>query len=67
MEKENINIFSNPEKYVQEIIEKIRIPKENRKKFEGKSLASIFPTKFCDAGCAHCFFKSSKKIEKDPQ
>lgn len=67
MEKENINIFLNPEKYVQEIIEKIRIPKENRKKFEGKSLASIFPTKFCDAGCAHCFFKSSKKIEKDPQ
>lgn len=36
MEKENINIFSNPEKYVQEIIEKIRIPKENRKNLKGK-------------------------------
>ena len=56
-----------PEKYINEIIKEVRIQKEKRKKFEGKSLASIFPTKFCDAGCAHCFFKSDKKIEKYPQ
>lgn len=61
------NIFASPKNYLGEIIEKIRIPKEKRKKFEGKSLASIFPTKFCDAGCAHCFFKSGKAIKKVPQ
>lgn len=61
------NAFSDPYKYVKEIIEKVRLPKEKQKKFEGKSLASIFPTKFCDAGCAHCFFKSGKSIKKIPQ
>lgn len=61
------NIFSNPEIYLKEIIEKVSVPKEKRRKFEGKSLASIFPTKFCDAGCAHCFFKSGKTIRKSPQ
>lgn len=61
------NIFLNSKTYIQEIIENVKVPEEKRKKFEGKSLASIFPTKFCDAGCAHCFFKSSKRIEKVPQ
>ena len=54
------NIFIEPEKYIEEIIRKVRMPEEKRRVFEGKSLASIFPTKFCDAGCAHCFFKSDK-------
>ena len=61
------NIFLSPKTYIQEIIENVKVPKEKRKKFEGKSLASIFPTKFCDAGCEHCFFKSGKRIEKIPQ
>lgn len=59
------NIFSNPQNYIDEIIKNVKVPVERRKKFEGKSLASIFPTKFCDAGCAHCFFKSGKKTERD--
>ena len=61
------NIFSEPTKYINEIIQNVHIPKEEQKKFEGKSLASIFLTKFCDAGCSHCFFKSGKRIEKAPQ
>ncbi len=65
--KSNDNIFYTPEKYINEIIQNVRIPNKKRKKFEGKSLASIFLTKFCDAGCAHCFFKSGKDLKKDPQ
>ena len=68
MQNETVNnIFLNSKTYIQEIIECVKVPEEKRKKFEGKSLASIFPTKFCDAGCAHCFFKSGKKIKKIPQ
>lgn len=66
MKAEN-NIFLTPKKYIEEIIQKVRIPKEKRKQFIGKSLASIFPTKFCDAGCAHCFFKSGKSFKNEPQ
>lgn len=61
------NVFVQPRKFIDEIINNVKIPKEKRKKFEGKSLASIFPTKFCDAGCAHCFFKSDKKVKVFPQ
>ena len=56
------NIFNYPEKYIKEIVEKVRIPKEKRKKFPGKTMAFLFLTKFCDVECAHCFFKSRKNV-----
>lgn len=62
----NKNVFIEPEQYIKEIIRNVRMCKEKRKVFQGKSLASIFLTKFCDAGCSHCFFKSDKKVEKYP-
>lgn len=56
----HINVFDNPNYYISEITNKVRIREEFTKKFTGKSIASIFPTKFCDAGCPHCFFRSDK-------
>lgn len=50
------NIFEYPEHYIKEIVQKIRIPEEKRKKFPGKTMAFLFLTKFCDVECAHCFF-----------
>lgn len=61
------NLFSAPQPYIKQIIESVRVPEDKRKVFAGKSLASIFLTKFCDAGCAHCFFKSGKDRVVNPQ
>lgn len=55
-----INVFDNPMYYINEITSKVRINRKFAKEFTGKSIASIFPTKFCDAGCPHCFFRSDK-------
>lgn len=59
------NIFECPEQYIQEIVDKIRIPEEKRKKFPGKTMAFLFLTKFCDVECAHCFFKSRKNVNNE--
>lgn len=64
---DKINIFDNPKKYIHDIVENIKIEKTKQKVFDGKSLASIFLTKFCDAGCKHCFFKSKKKVIRFPE
>lgn len=55
------NIFNKPLNYISEITNNLTIPIENRKKFEGKSMAFVFLTKFCDVECAHCFFRSKKR------
>lgn len=52
------NCFETPQTYISEVITNVRIPTDKRRKFLGKSLASVFLTKFCKSGCAHCFFKS---------
>lgn len=57
------NIFDDPEKYIKEIVEKVRIPENKRKIFSGKTMAFLFLTKFCDVECAHCFFKSRKNVD----
>lgn len=61
------NIFDNPMHYINEITDKVRINQKFAKQFTGKSIASIFPTKFCDAGCPHCFFRSDKDRLAIPQ
>lgn len=63
----NNNVFDTPKIYIDEIIEKVKIPTDKRKQFSGKSIASVFFTKFCGAGCSHCFFKSGKKTYEKPQ
>lgn len=61
------NVFANPGKYIEEIIQKVRIPNVKRKKIAGKGIASIFLTAHCDAGCAHCFFKSGEEQDVYPR
>lgn len=61
------NIFEDPKIYKKEIIEKVRIPIEKRKKIDGKSLTCVFFTKFCEVGCSFCFFNSKKKRLGLPQ
>lgn len=63
----NTNVFENPLPYLEQIKDFIRIPNEYLKQFTGKSIASVFPTKFCDAGCPHCFFRSGKQQYGLPQ
>ncbi len=67
MKRKSSNLFGIPQTYITQIIENVRVPEGKRKVFAGKSLASIFLTKFCDAGCAHCFFKSGKDKIVYPQ
>lgn len=57
------NIFKYPEKYIKEIVTKVRVPENKRKQFPGKTMAFLFLTKFCDVECAHCFFKSRKNVD----
>jgi len=53
-----MNIFKNPMKYLKEIRRDIRI--ENGKEIKGKSMAVVFFTKVCKAGCPMCFFHSKE-------
>ena len=53
------NIFNNPQKYIDEIYDKIKI--NNLSIFEGKSMAVVFLTKFCPVECPFCFFHSKQK------
>lgn len=56
-----INVFDEPQKYILDITNNITIPINNRKKFNGKTMAFVFLTKFCDVECAHCFFRSKRR------
>ena len=62
-----INVFANPRQYIEEIIKNVRIPKEHQREINGKGIASVFLTTYCDAGCAHCFFKSGAEYEVYPR
>lgn len=67
MPASDINIFDQPKRYISNILERVNIPPDKRKEFKGKSLASIFLTKFCEAECPHCFFRSGKEQINYPQ
>ena len=55
------NIFDEPNKYIQEIVAKVRIRQDKLKEFKGKTMAFAFFTKFCDVQCSHCFFRSDNE------
>ena len=55
------NIFDEPNKYIHEIVTKVRIREDNLRKFKGKTMAFVFFTKFCDVQCSHCFFRSDNE------
>ena len=60
------NIFDNPAKYIHQLerIQLIDIKKEIE--FPGKSIAVIFLTRYCNADCKFCIYKSPmKKIKED--
>lgn len=61
----DLNIFNNPEIYIDEIKNNIKIIENKRKKLEGKTMAFLFLTKFCDVECAHCFFKSRRNLTNE--
>lgn len=57
------NIFENPNKYLEQLdktkfFDK-RIVEEEKKAYNGLSLACVWPTKLCPLGCETCFFKST--------
>lgn len=56
------NIFENPTKYIKMLrkIELINIEKDTE--FSGKSIAVIFLTRYCNADCKFCIYKSPMKI-----
>jgi len=51
-----INVFDNPLKYLDEISENIQFKSIDY--HTGKSMAVVFFTKICKAGCPFCFFRS---------
>lgn len=59
------NIFRNPMKYIEELrkIQLIDIKKDTE--FLGKSIAVIFLTRYCNADCKFCIFKSPMKQNKE--
>ena len=57
------NIFENPKKYLP-YLWKIKIKKNCRKSFEGKSMTTVWLTKLCNAHCAHCFSKPPERYDK---
>lgn len=59
------NIFSNPMKYIEELrnIQLIDIQKDIE--FSGKSIAVIFLTRYCNADCKFCIYKSPMKQIKE--
>jgi len=51
-----INVFNNPTKYLNEIRDNIQV--DSYTHHTGKSMAVVFFTKICRAGCPFCFFRS---------
>lgn len=66
-EQFNVNIFTAPRQYRDSILEKVQVPSNKRKNFDGKSFACVFFTKFCNAGCPFCFFRSDMRKLDIPQ
>ena len=61
------NVFSNPRYYRDIIVDNVRVNEEKLRNFDGKSFACVFFTKFCNAGCPFCFFKSDTRKDGNPQ
>lgn len=55
------NIFENPQKYIQKLRNIHLIDTKKIKDFSGKSIAVIFLTKYCNADCKFCIYKSPRK------
>lgn len=55
-------MFDNPNKYIYDIVNNVRISPNNMKNFSGKTMAFVFFTKFCDVKCSHCFFRSDSEV-----
>ena len=55
------NIFEHPTKYIQSLRNIQLLNIKNNIEFSGKSIAVIFPTKYCNADCKFCIFKSPMK------
>lgn len=62
-----MNIFDNPKRYKDTITTTVKVPEFKTKKYNGKSFACVFFTKFCNAGCPFCFFKSDTRKYAIPQ
>lgn len=58
-----INIFENPKRYLA-YLWKIKVPENYRKSFDGKSMTTVWLTRFCNANCTHCFSRPPKKYDK---
>ena len=58
------NIFENPQKYIQKLKNIHLIDTKKIKDFSGKSIAVIFLTKYCNADCKFCIYKSPRKKTK---
>ena len=53
-----VNVFENPTKYLR-LINKIKLVDVTKERdFPGKSIAVVFITKFCNAKCKFCIYKS---------
>lgn len=59
------NIFENPKKYIQELRKIQLIDTKRSNEFSGKSIAVIFLTKYCNADCKFCIYKSPRKGIKE--
>lgn len=57
-----LNIFNNPEQYLQ-YLWKVKIDKNCRKLFDGKSMITVWLTKICNANCEHCFSRAPKEYD----
>lgn len=59
------NIFENPQKYIQKLRNIQLIDMKRSNEFSGKSIAVIFLTKYCNADCKFCIYKSPRKGIKE--
>lgn len=56
-----INIFENPSKYIEKLRQIKLVNIDSKTEFSGKSIAVIFPIKYCNANCKFCIFRSPVK------